>query len=42
MAVEVAGAAWRVVHVAGTVYFCSEGCRDRFVREPGQFGAAAG
>lgn len=41
MAVEVAGATWRVAHAAGTVYFCGEGCRNQFVREPERFGAAA-
>jgi xanthine dehydrogenase accessory factor len=42
MAVEVAGARWRVVHAGGTVYFCGEGCRDRFTSEPARYGAAAG
>jgi xanthine dehydrogenase accessory factor len=42
MAVEVAGARWRVAHAGGTVYFCGEGCRDRFTREPARYGAAAG
>jgi xanthine dehydrogenase accessory factor len=37
MAVEVAGAAWRVAHAGGTVYFCGEGCRERFTREPEKF-----
>jgi xanthine dehydrogenase accessory factor len=41
MAVEVAGATWLVAHAAGTVYFCGEGCRDRFIREPERYGAAA-
>jgi xanthine dehydrogenase accessory factor len=37
MAVDVATATWRVVHAAGTAYFCSEGCRERFSREPERF-----
>ena len=37
MAVEVAAAAWRVAHAGGTVYFCGEGCRDRFAREPERY-----
>jgi len=39
MAVEVAGAAWRVVHAGGTVYFCCEDCRERFTREPQRYAA---
>jgi YHS domain-containing protein len=42
MAVDVAGARWRVVSAGGTVYFCGEGCRDSFIREPARYGAAAG
>jgi xanthine dehydrogenase accessory factor len=46
MAVEVAGARWRVVHAAGTTLFCGEGCRDEFAREPARYlrpeGAVAG
>jgi xanthine dehydrogenase accessory factor len=37
MAVEVSGAALRVAHAGGTVYFCCAGCRDRFVQEPDRY-----
>jgi xanthine dehydrogenase accessory factor len=43
MAVDVATATWRVAHAGGTAYFCGEGCRDRFAREPERYlGKAAG
>jgi xanthine dehydrogenase accessory factor len=40
MAVEVAGAAWHVVHAGGTIYFCGQGCRDRFTSEPARYSVA--
>jgi xanthine dehydrogenase accessory factor len=41
MAVDVATAAWRVAHATGTVYFCGEGCRDRFVSDPRRYAPAS-
>ena len=40
MAVDVAGAAWRVLHAGGTFYFCGQGCRDQFTREPARYAVA--
>ena len=41
MAVDVATAVWRVAHATGTVYFCGEGCRDKFVRDPQRYVSAS-
>jgi xanthine dehydrogenase accessory factor len=34
MAVEIAPGAWQVARPAGPAYFCSEGCRARFLEDP--------
>jgi xanthine dehydrogenase accessory factor len=40
MAVHVASAKWRHEHAGLTYYFCGQGCRERFAKDPGRYLAA--